>query len=61
MVETVENTFGLGPVGVEDLFSGIQQLCSCLYRGKCLELLIAFLISLSFNYVEGISVGGDLW
>lgn len=30
-------------------------------KGKCLELLIAFLSSLSFNFVEGVSVGGDLW
>lgn len=52
--------FSLGPAGVEDLFSEIQQLYSCLYRGRCLELLIAFLSSLSFNYIKEISVGGDL-
>lgn len=46
--------------GCEGPFSGIQQLCSCLYRGRCLELLIAFLSLLSFNYVEGIRVGGDM-
>lgn len=56
-----EQVLDLESVGVEDVFSGIHPPCSCLRKVRCLELLIAFLSSSSFNYVAGISVGGDLW
>ena len=48
--------FGLEPASVGDPFSRPQQLCSCLYRGRCLELFIAFLSCFSFSYVEGSSM-----
>ena len=52
MAESVRTHFGLEAASVGDPFSGPQQLCSCQYRGRCLELFIAFLSCFSLSYVE---------